>query len=279
MADAKRRVASNVDGDFFVDSSCINCGVSRHYAPDIFGDDGAFAYVKQQPSSAEEILHTQMAQLACPVAAIGTLQKRDLSHARDAFPFALTDDVYVNGYNDRSSYGAHSYFIRGDGENWMVDAPRFAKHLTNRIEAMGGLDYIFLTHRDDVSDADKYAAHFGADRIIHVFERTAQPDAEIVLEGEGDHVVGSGDILFTPGHTKGHMVLVWQDTYLFVGDHFASRAVCWHSWPKQIASTTRLETLSGVEWVFPGHGKWFQVPPGHFPEMIRERVRKMTAQG
>ncbi len=27
MADAKRRVASNADGDFFVDSSCINCSV------------------------------------------------------------------------------------------------------------------------------------------------------------------------------------------------------------------------------------------------------------
>ena len=66
-----------------------------------------------------------------------------------------------------------------------VDAPRFTKHLANNMEAMGGLDYIFLTHRDDVSDAHKYAAHFGADRVIHEFERAAQPDAEIILDGEG----------------------------------------------------------------------------------------------
>ena len=278
MADAKRRVASNVEGDFFVDSSCINCSVSRDYAPNTFGDEGAHAFVKNQPSSEPDTLAAQMALLACPVAAIGTTQKQDLSLARSSFPFALADSVFVNGYNDRSSFGAHSYFIRGDNENWMVDAPRFTKHLVNNIEAMGGLDRIFLTHRDDVSDAHKYAAYFGAERVIHEFERAAQPDAEIILEGEDDHKVGSARILFTPGHTKGHMVLLWRSAYLFVGDHFASSTHCWHSWDAQIESTRKLDGLAGVEWVFPGHGKWFPVPSEDFPNVIRHRVRKMVAE-
>ena len=278
MADAKRRVASNVEGDFFVDSSCINCGVSRAYAPKTFGDDGAHAFVKNQPSSEADTLAAQRALLACPVAAIGTSQKQDLSLARGSFPFALADNVFVNGYNHRSSYGAHSYFIRGDNENWMVDAPRFTKHLANNIDAMGGLDRIFLTHRDDVSDAHEYAAYFGAERVIHEFERTAQPDAEIILEGEDDHTVGSARILFTPGHTKGHMVLLWRGAYLFVGDHFAPSTVCWHSWDAQIESTRKLDVLTGVEWVFPGHGKWFPVPPRDFPKVIGQRVVKMVAE-
>ena len=279
MADAKRRVASNVEGNFFVDRSCINCGVSRHYAPKTFGDDGAHAFVKNQPSSEGDILAAQMALLACPVAAIGTSDKQDLSLARSSFPFALADNVFVNGYNDRSSYAAHSYFIRGDNENWMVDAPRFTKHLADNLEAMGGLDYIFLTHRDDVSDAHKYAARFGAERVIHELERAAQPDAEIILEGADEHQVGSARLLFTPGHTAGHMVLLWRGIYLFVGDHFAPRAVCWHSWGEQIESTGKLEALNGVEWVFPGHGKWFPVPPGDFPKVIGQKVRTMAAQG
>ncbi len=219
-----------------------------------------------------------MALLACPVAAIGTARKQDLSLARSAFPFALADGVFVNGYNDRSSYAAHSYLIRGDTENWMVDAPRFTKHLADNIEAMGGLDRIFLTHRDDVSDAHKYAAYFGAERVIHEFERAAQPDAEIILEGEDDHTVGSARILFTPGHTKGHMVLLWRDAYLFVGDHFASSPYCWHSWEAQIESTKKLGALTGVAWVFPGHGKWFPVPPGDFPDVIGQRVGTMVAE-
>jgi glyoxylase-like metal-dependent hydrolase (beta-lactamase superfamily II)/ferredoxin len=278
MADAKHHVAGSVEGDFFVDSSCINCGVSRHYAPKTFGDNGAHAFVKAQPSSQADTLAAQMALFSCPVAAIGTAQKQDLSRARRSFPHALTDGVFVNGYNDRASFGAHSYFMRGDKENWMVDAPRFTKHLADNIAAMGGLDYIFLSHRDDVSDAHKYAAFFGAKRIIHEFERAAQPDAEIILEGKDDHEIGSARIMFTPGHTEGHLVLLWRQSYLFVGDHFASSAYCWDSWDGQIESTRKLGVLTAVEWVFPGHGKWFEVAPDDFPNVIRKRVDKMVAE-
>ena len=277
MADAKRRVAGNAAGEFFVDTNCINCGVSRHYAPKTFGDDGAHAFVKKQPSSEQDVLDAQLALLACPAAAIGTSKKQNLSLARRSFPLALAGSVFVNGYNDRSSFGAHSYFIQGDNENWMVDAPRFNKDLVNNIESMGGLAYIFLTHRDDVSDADKYAAHFSADRVIHVFEKAAQPDAEIILEGEGGHDVGGARIVFAPGHTKGHMLLLWQDRYLFVGDHFAGHAYCWHSWEEQIESTKKLGALAEVDWLFPGHGKWFSVARGGFPKFIQQRVAKMMA--
>ena len=73
MADAKRRVASNVAGEFFVDSSCINCSVSRDYAPSIFGDDGVYAFVKSQPSSQQDILaaHTLSANLTETPAPLG----------------------------------------------------------------------------------------------------------------------------------------------------------------------------------------------------------------
>ena len=278
MADATRRVPGGADGDFFVDTNCINCGVSRHYAPDTFGDDGAHAFVRRQPSSKAEILAAQMALLACPMAAIGTAQKHDLRRARESFPLALAQGVFVTGYNDRSSYGAHSYFIQGEDENWLVDAPRFTKDRVDKIAALGGLDYIFLTHRDDVAAAHEYAAHFGARRVIHAFEKDAQPGAEIVLKGSGDHDVGSARIIFTPGHTRGHMVLLWRGKCLFVGDHFASRQVSWYSWPAQIESTEKLRALTAVEWVFPGHGKWFPVPPGDFPDFIADKVRKMNAQ-
>ena len=220
MADATRRVPGGADGDFFVDTNCINCGVSRHYAPDTFGDDGAHAFVRRQPSSKAEILAAQMALLACPMAAIGTAQKHDLRRARESFPLALAQGVFVTGYNDRSSYGAHSYFIQGEDENWLVDAPRFTKDLVDKIAALGGLDYIFLTHRDDVAAAHEYAAHFGARRVIHAFEKDAQPGAEIVLKGSGDHDVGSARIIFTPGHTRGHMGAVVAGEVFICGGSF-----------------------------------------------------------
>ena len=55
-------------------------------------------------------------------------------------------------------------------------------------------------------------------------------------------------------------------------------AYCWHSWDEQIESTRKLEVLTGVKWVFSGHGKWFPVPPGDFKTVIGERVRTMVAE-
>jgi len=187
----------------------------------------------------------------------------------------MADNIFVNGYNDRSSYGAHSYFIRGDNGTWMVDAPRFTRHLVNKIEALGGQDYIFLTHRDDVADAEKYAAHFSARRVIHALEKSTQPDAEIILDEEDYTQLSDAQLLFTLGHTRGHMALLWQDTSLFVGDHFSPRSVCWFSWDAQIESTEKLSKLRNVTWVFTGHGKWFPVEPGGFPGLIKTRIREM----
>lgn len=285
MANLKKALPENVDGLFYVDSSCINCGVSRNYASGIFGDTGEFAYVKRQPGTADELMAARQALLACPVAAIGTREKIDLDRARDSFPLQMTDNVFLNGYNHRNSYGAHSYFIRATFGNWLIDSPRFLPDLIERFEAMGGIRYIFLTHSDDVGDAHKYARHFKAARIIHKLEAHAQKDAEMILEGEDAYPMDSGEIFHTPGHTAGHLVLLWEKRYLFTGDHYAYiprlkrfgsfRDACWHSWDVQIESVRRLAAFEQVEWVFPGHGKWYPVAPGRFPEIVRSSVAWM----
>ena len=153
MANPKKALPENIDGLFYVDSSCINCGVSRNYASGLFGDTGEFAFVKKQPVTADELMAARQALLSCPVAAIGTREKTDLGTARDSFPLQMTDNVFLNGYNHRKSYGAHSYFIRATFGNWLIDSPRFLPDLVERFEAMGGIRYIFLTHSDDVGDA------------------------------------------------------------------------------------------------------------------------------
>ncbi len=47
-------------------------------------------------------------------------------------------------------------------------------------QALGGVKYIFLTHRDDVADHDSWAAEFGAERIIHASECNSQQGTECV---------------------------------------------------------------------------------------------------
>src|SRR5438046_2660642 len=67
-----------------------------------------------------------------------------------------------------------------------------------------------------------------------------------------------------PGHTRGHIVLLYRDKYLFTGDHLAwsdsrrgliaFRDVAWYSWPEQTKSMKRLLDLR-FRWVLPGHGR------------------------
>jgi hypothetical protein len=38
MANPKKRVPENVPGDFFVDSTCIDCDACRQIAPSVFGE-------------------------------------------------------------------------------------------------------------------------------------------------------------------------------------------------------------------------------------------------
>jgi hypothetical protein len=47
----------------------------------------------------------------------------------------------------------------------------------HRIEVLGGLADILLSHRDDVADADRYAAHFNARVWIHEDDQSAAPYA------------------------------------------------------------------------------------------------------
>ncbi len=295
MADTRLALSENAEGEFFVDSSCFNCGASRHFAPEIFGDTGRHAFVKRQPVSPAETEAARRALLACPTASIGSRGQRSgaarasRSSDPDLFPLQLAEDVFVNGYNHRSSFGAHSYFIRSPDGNWLVDSPRFVSRLVRKFEEQGGLRYIFLSHRDDVGDAAKFARHFGAERIIHRLDSDAQPDAERILESEGDQVerIGEAEIYFTPGHTRGHHVLLWRKRYLFTGDHFAwlpardrfgsFRDACWFDWETQIESVRRMRDFQEVEWVFPGHGRWGPVRSGEFPEIVDRAVADMIA--
>ena len=157
------------------------------------------------------------------------------------YPRVIDAEVYFCGFASEKSYGAQSYLIRHPEGNWMTDAPRFVPELADHIEELGGLRWIFLTHRDDVADADLYAKRFGAKRVIHEADLDAQPDAEVVLKGKMPATLAPGfTAIPVPGHTRGHTVLLYREKYLFTGDHLegdqktgrldAFRDYCWYDW-------------------------------------------------
>lgn len=71
MADKERKVTENVDGPFYVDESCIQCGNCADVAPENFTQGEEFYYVYKQPEDDEELENCQQALEECPVDAIG----------------------------------------------------------------------------------------------------------------------------------------------------------------------------------------------------------------
>jgi glyoxylase-like metal-dependent hydrolase (beta-lactamase superfamily II)/ferredoxin len=276
MADPALRLPTNAPGPVFVDRTCIDCAACRRLAPSVFDDAGGRSYVRRQPYTDEEIVQTLQAVVACPVGAIGDQRRRSLTNAAASFPLRIDGPVSELGFHARSSYGATSYLLEHPDGNWMVDAPRWNPGLAAAIGQLGGVSTIFLTHRDDVADAARYARHFGAERIIHARDRSAMPDAEIVIEGDETIAFGPCTIVPTPGHTRGHCVL-HHGEYLFTGDHLAwdrergvlraYRDVCWYDWPTQLRSVARLRDLSFC-WVLPGHGDRVRLDPADMCMML-----------
>lgn len=287
MANARNKVTRCADGEFFVDRTCIDCETCGQLAPGIFAADGEFFYVRRQPGSADEVRIATRALLACPVGAIGTLNPNQAKIVMRDFPLPIEEPVYYCGFNSRQSFGGNSYFVRHPDGNWLVDSPKFLPYLARRIAAMGGLRYIFLTHQDDVADAARYARQFGATRIIHRADARAQRDAEMVIDGAAPVRIGAQfTIIPTPGHTRGHCVMLFDDRFLFTGDHLwwepeagtlgASRSVCWYSWPEQTASMRRLLDEQ-FEWVLPGHGDRGRLPAESMHAELAALVERMRA--
>jgi glyoxylase-like metal-dependent hydrolase (beta-lactamase superfamily II)/ferredoxin len=264
MANLQQRLPENVPGDFFVDSTCIDCDTCSQLAPAIFRDHGEQCSVHHQPQTDDETKSALMALVACPTGSIGSTEKHDPHIGIDAFPIHISDDVYFCGFTSESSFGGWSYLIKRPRGNVLIDSPRFASQLAKRIEAMGGVSQMLLTHKDDIAAHESFRMRFGTKRTMHRADGAARLQIEQVIDGE-DSIPLDEDLLAipTPGHTRGHVVFLYKQKFLFTGDHLAwspvretltaFRSVAWYSWPEQIRSMEKLLSYD-FEWVLPGHG-------------------------
>ncbi len=285
MADIKKAYSDNVSGDFFVDSTCINCDTCRQLAPAVFADQGAHSYVFAQPVNTAEKRNATRALLCCPTGSIGTIAANQAKTVMKDLPLLIEDNVYYSGFNSPKSYGGNSFFIQHAEGNWLVDSPKYLPHLVKRFRDLGGIRYIFLTHQDDVAEADRYATEFGAMRIIHRADLNSQPKSELVIDGDDTiEFAAEFQIIPVPGHTRGHMVLLYKSKYLFTGDHlcydrdkkdlYAFRTHCWYSFEEQTRSMAKLLDYN-FEWVLAGHGDRIKLPVDQMQTRLKALIERM----
>ncbi|MBZ0251789.1 MAG: MBL fold metallo-hydrolase, partial [Candidatus Methylomirabilis sp.] len=224
------------------------------------------------------------ALVACPTASIGTAEKHDLAPVIAGFPEPIEDEVRYCGFHHEASYGAASYLILRPEGNVLVDSPRFTAPLVRNIEALGGVRWMFLTHRDDVADHRKFRARFGCERVLHRGDVTrGTADVERKIEGDAPEALAEDLLVIpTPGHTRGSACLLYREKFLFSGDHVAwsgrrGRVVafkdaCWYDWDAQRASMRRLAAFR-FERILPGHGRRCAFPA----EEMRGRILACAA--
>jgi glyoxylase-like metal-dependent hydrolase (beta-lactamase superfamily II) len=223
-----------------------------------------------------------MALVACPTGSIGTVSRQDVRPGLEGFPEPIADGVSFCGFTSEKSFGAWSYFIERPEGNVLVDSPKAVPRLLSELGRRDGVATMFLTHRDDVADHAAFRSEFGCERILHEADiGPSTKEVERPLRG-AEPVPLAPDLLAipTPGHTRGHTVLLYGEKFLFTGDHLAwsrrrgglvaFRDACWYSWEEQTRSMSRLLDIR-FEWVLPGHGgsKRFDSPAEAREELER----------
>ena len=290
MASLIQKYPDNAAGDFYVDRTCIDCDACRRIAPAVFAEAADHSFVARQPASQAERLRALMALVACPTGSIGTESRQDVRPALAAFPELVAENVSFCGFTSEDSFGAWSYFIERPEGNVLVDSPKAVNRLLRHFEERGGIATMFLTHRDDVADHAAFARRFGCERVLHERDvTTSTRDIERKVSGSEPVRLDKDLVVIpTPGHTRGHAVLLYRDKYLFTGDHLAwsfrrngliaFRDACWYSWEEQTRSMERLLDFS-FEWVLPGHGAWHRAEsPAAMRRDLEECIRWMKGK-
>lgn len=242
--------------------------------------------VARQPSELRHWSEVKRSIVSCPTNSIGVKgAPGEFREAELSLPWHIDEDIYYCGYAAESSFGATSYFIQREEGNVLIDSPRFHPHLVKELERRGGVAYMILTHRDDVADHQKFRDHFQLKRVIHKDEvNSGTEHCEIIWDNEADFSpFKQMKLILVPGHTRGHLVALYNSRFLFTGDHMfvdqeqfeltASRGVCWYSWKEQIKSTEKLLDYQ-FEWVLPGHGGWAKFE-GTSEQKLQDLIRRM----
>eukprot|EP00210_Caulerpa_lentillifera_P008013 g7652.t1 len=286
----------NADGgDFFVDHTCIDCDACRWLCPSVFKRIGDKSAVVKQPLTQSERVASIQAYLSCPTSSIHmeSFNKGELESIQETFPIEVSncEDIFYCGFADEKTFGASSYLIRRAHGNLLVDCPRFIPVLIKRLESMGGIDYIFITHKDNIGDHEKWASYFNAKRIIHKHDvEMSTQSCEIQLDGNGPWSVGLNEdkneleIIYTPGHTKGSICLLHKpSSTIFTGDHFAYSGVIeglsvfarfnHYSVDKQYENLLKLTEYNFVR-VLPAHGRKIEVESS---EAMNKLIRDFVA--
>lgn len=199
---------------------------------------------------------------------------------------------------NRETLGGTAYLIvrptsTGRSDNVLVDCPAPTDVVCRRLEELGGVKWLVLTHRTAMGKPGssnacvaKLVQRFDCQVVVQEQEAYLLPDLPVRSFEHGLELTPDLQLIWTPGHTPGSSCLFYraEGGVLFTGRHLLPndagqlvplRQPKTFHWPRQLRSIDRL--LDRIEppapkWICPG-GNLGKLQGDKIMDAGRERLR------
>ncbi|MBT4445874.1 MBL fold metallo-hydrolase [archaeon] len=133
----------------------------------------------------------------------------------------VAENVVMFKYKTRFEKDFPYYLIKHKNGNFLIGCPEeLTEEVSKKINEIGGINFIFISHRDDIGCVSMYKRKYNAKIIIHKSEAKFISDCEVDIPFTSDTlIVENVEAIHTPGHTPGNSCLYFKDYgFLFTGD-------------------------------------------------------------
>ena len=154
-------------------------------------------------------------------------------------PQAIWNNIFAFPPN-RDTLGGTAYFIVENEANILIDSPAWDEVNQNYLNSVGGVRWLFLTHRGAIGKAREIQQAFGCEILIQEQEAYLLPGLKVTTFKQ-DFNIGNAQVIWTPGHSPGSSCLYYprEGGVLFSGRHIL---------PNQTGELLPLRTAKTFHW-------------------------------
>ena len=154
-------------------------------------------------------------------------------------PQAIWNNIFAFPPN-RDTLGGTAYFIVENEANILIDCPAWDEVNQNYLNSVGGVRWLFLTHRGAIGKAREIQLAFGCEILIQEQEAYLLPGLRVTTFKQ-DFNIGNAQVIWTPGHSPGSSCLYYprEGGVLFSGRHIL---------PNQTGELVPLRTAKTFHW-------------------------------
>lgn len=155
-------------------------------------------------------------------------------------PQAIWNNIFAFPPN-RDTLGGTAYFIVENEANILIDCPAWDEVNQNYLSSLGGVRWLFLTHRGAIGKTREIQKTFGCEILIQEQEAYLLPGLRVTTFGQEFNLNSLAQVFWTPGHSPGSSCLYYpkEGGILFSGRHIL---------PNQLGEPVPLRTAKTFHW-------------------------------